>query len=174
MWRHPQAAGCAVCTRTVRSGGAPIHPVPVTSRARALDTHAREHEQGHETAAAMARGGGGDPRPEDDPFSDGDTTGSDSDESPQQGMGARRPGAASNPILKRLAVSRNPSPLAAATAAPGVCLLRFAWESAAGSLVGAVVGYGKPTPPVVFALPCLPVRMEPQPHARVYGLPTVR
>ncbi|CAD6269998.1 unnamed protein product [Miscanthus lutarioriparius] len=83
----------------------------------------------------MARGGGGDPRPEDDPFSDGDTTGSDSDESPQQGMGARRPGAASNPILKRLAVSRNPSPLAAATAAPGVCLLRFAWESAAGSLV---------------------------------------
>ncbi|CAD6267701.1 unnamed protein product [Miscanthus lutarioriparius] len=91
----------------------------------------------------MARGGGGDPRPEDDPFSDGDTTGSDSDESPQQGMGGRRPGAASNPILTRLAVSRNPSPLAAATAAPGVCLLRFAWESAAGSLVGAVVGYGK-------------------------------
>ncbi|EES16065.1 mitochondrial import inner membrane translocase subunit TIM22-2 [Sorghum bicolor] len=92
----------------------------------------------------MARGGGGGgPRPEDDPFSDGDTTGSDSDESPRQGMGARRPGATSNPILTRLAVSRNPSPLAAATAAPGVCLLRFAWESAAGSLVGAVVGYGK-------------------------------
>ena len=136
--------------------------------------HAREHEQGHETAAAMARGGGGDPRPEDDPFSDGDTTGSDSDESPQQGMGGRRPGAASNPILTRLAVSRNPSPLAAATAAPGVCLLRFAWESAAGSLVGAVVGYGKPTPPVVSALPCLPVRMEPQPRARVYGSPTAR
>jgi len=122
----------------------------------------------------MARGGGGDPRPEDDPFSDGDTTGSDSDESPQQGMGGRRPGAASNPILTRLAVSRNPSPLAAATAAPGVCLLRFAWESAAGSLVGAVVGYGKPTPPVVSALPCLPVRMEPQPRARVYGSPTAR
>jgi import inner membrane translocase subunit TIM22 len=45
-------------------------------------------------------------------------------------------------------VSRNPSPLSAATAAPGVCLLRFAWESAAGSLVGAVVGYGNaPVPP---------------------------
>ncbi|CAN6334182.1 unnamed protein product [Urochloa humidicola] len=58
-------------------------------------------------------------------------------------MGARRPGATNNPIVTRLAVSRNPSPLAAATEAPGVCLLRFAWESAAGSLVGAVVGYGK-------------------------------
>ncbi|TVU50019.1 hypothetical protein EJB05_01370 [Eragrostis curvula] len=89
--------------------------------------------------------GGGGARPEDDPFSDGDTSGSDSgDESlparPRSGL--RRPGA-STPILTRLAVSRNPSPLAAATAAPGVCLLRFAWESAAGSLVGAVVGYGK-------------------------------
>nr|ACG40772.1 hypothetical protein [Zea mays] len=88
-------------------------------------------------------GGGGDPRPEDEPFSDGDATESDTDESPPQGISARRPGATTNPILTRLAVSRNPSPLAAATAAPGVCLLRFAWESAAGSLVGAVVGYGK-------------------------------
>ncbi|RCV19032.1 hypothetical protein SETIT_3G351200v2 [Setaria italica] len=89
--------------------------------------------------------GGGDPRPEDDdPFSDGGTSDSDSaDESHPRRMGARRPGATNNPILTRLAVSRNPSPLAAATAAPGVCLLRFAWESAAGSLVGAVVGYGK-------------------------------
>ncbi|KAL6643633.1 hypothetical protein ACP70R_018399 [Stipagrostis hirtigluma subsp. patula] len=89
---------------------------------------------------------GGDPRPEDDPFSDGDESDSDSsDESlPPRRKGARRPGGGSNnPILTRLAVSRNPSPLAAATAAPGVCLLRFAWESAAGSLVGAVVGYGK-------------------------------
>ncbi|XP_062204166.1 chloroplastic import inner membrane translocase subunit TIM22-2-like [Phragmites australis] len=86
----------------------------------------------------------GDPRPEDDPFSDGDTADSDSaDEATPQRMGARGPGATNNPILTRLAVSRNPSPLAAATAAPGVCLLRFAWESAAGSLVGAVVGYGK-------------------------------
>ncbi|XP_062202628.1 mitochondrial import inner membrane translocase subunit TIM22-3-like [Phragmites australis] len=90
----------------------------------------------------------GDPRPEDDSFSDGETTGSDSsDESSpptqqQQLRGSRRPGA-NNPILTRLAVSRNPSPLVAATAAPGVCLLRFACESAAGSLVGAVVGYGK-------------------------------
>lgn len=55
----------------------------------------------------------------------------------------QRRGPGANPILTRLSVSRNPSPLAAATAAPGVCLLRFAWESAAGSLVGAVVGYGK-------------------------------
>ncbi|CAL4899000.1 unnamed protein product [Urochloa decumbens] len=87
---------------------------------------------------------GGDPRPEDEPFSDGDTSESDSaDESRPPRMRARRPGATNNPILTRLAVSRNPSPLAAATAAPGVCLLRFAWESAAGSLVGAVVGYGK-------------------------------
>lgn len=112
-------------------------------------------------AAAMASRGGGDPRPEDDPFSDGDTTESDSgDESlPRRPRaGARRPGA-STPILTRLAVSRNPSPLAAATAAPGVCLLRFAWESAAGSLVGAVVGYGKATPPAnlycsVIPIPC--------------------
>jgi hypothetical protein len=95
--------------------------------------------------AAVMVGGGGDPRPEDEPFSDGDATESDTDESPPQGISARRPGATTNPILTRLAVSRNPSPLAAATAAPGVCLLRFAWESAAGSLVGAVVGYGKPT-----------------------------
>jgi hypothetical protein len=65
------------------------------------------------------------------------------------------PGA--NPILSRLAVSRNPSPLAAATAAPGVCLLRFAWESAAGSLVGAVVGYGNDTL-VPFPVP-VPVRL---------------
>ncbi|KAK3139898.1 hypothetical protein QOZ80_5AG0392320 [Eleusine coracana subsp. coracana] len=89
--------------------------------------------------------GGREPRPEDDPFSDGETTESDSaDESlPARPRAvARRPGV-STPILTRLAVSRNPSPLAAATAAPGVCLLRFAWESAAGSLVGAVVGYGK-------------------------------
>lgn len=62
-----------------------------------------------------------------------------------------------NPILSRLAVSRNPSPLAAATAAPGVCLLRFAWESAAGSLVGAVVGYGNDTL-VPFPVP-VPVRL---------------
>ncbi|KAF8783991.1 hypothetical protein HU200_000087 [Digitaria exilis] len=90
--------------------------------------------------------GGGDPRPEDDdPFTDGEASDSDSaDESRPRRMGVRRPGGATNnPILTRLAVSRNPSPLAAATAAPGVCLLRFAWESAAGSLVGAVVGYGK-------------------------------
>ncbi|GJM95554.1 hypothetical protein PR202_ga12305 [Eleusine coracana subsp. coracana] len=89
--------------------------------------------------------GSREPRPEDDPFSDGETTESDSaDESlPARPRAvARRPGV-STPILTRLAVSRNPSPLAAATAAPGVCLLRFAWESAAGSLVGAVVGYGK-------------------------------
>ncbi|PWZ18983.1 Mitochondrial import inner membrane translocase subunit TIM22-3 [Zea mays] len=118
----------------------------------------------------MARGGGDRSR-EDDPFSDGGTTGTDSDESSPRGVGARGPGSTSNPILTRLAVSRNPSPLAAATAAPGVCLLRFAWESAAGSLVGAVVGYGKPTPPVVSAIPCLSVRMEPQPRARVYGSP---
>ncbi|KAF8661142.1 hypothetical protein HU200_057251 [Digitaria exilis] len=94
----------------------------------------------------MASGGGGDPRPEDeDPFTDGEASDSDSaDESLPRRMGARRPGGATNnPILTRLSVSRNPSPLAAATAAPGVCLLRFAWESAAGSLVGAVVGYGK-------------------------------
>jgi len=102
--------------------------------------------------------GGGDPRPEDDPFSDGDTSESDSAyESRPQRMGARRPGATNNPILTRLAVSRNPSPLAAATAAPGVCLLRFAWESAAGSLVGAVVGYGKthagPSSPLLTCLP---------------------
>ncbi|AQK78595.1 chloroplastic import inner membrane translocase subunit TIM22-2 isoform X2 [Zea mays] len=90
----------------------------------------------------MARGGGDRSR-EDDPFSDGGTTGTDSDESSPRGVGARGPGSTSNPILTRLAVSRNPSPLAAATAAPGVCLLRFAWESAAGSLVGAAVGYGK-------------------------------
>ncbi|AQK78594.1 Mitochondrial import inner membrane translocase subunit TIM22-2 [Zea mays] len=89
----------------------------------------------------MARGGGDRSR-EDDPFSDGGTTGTDSDESSPRGVGARGPGSTSNPILTRLAVSRNPSPLAAATAAPGVCLLRFAWESAAGSLVGAAVGYG--------------------------------
>jgi hypothetical protein len=138
-------------TRSVRSalqsarGGAPIPSGPVTSSA--LDTHAREHEQGHEAAAAMARGGGDRSR-EDDPFSDGGTTETDSDESSPRGVGARGPGSTSNPILTRLAVSRNSSPLAAATAAPGVCLLRFAWESAAGSLVGAVVGYGKPTPPV--------------------------
>jgi len=113
----------------------------VTSRV--LGAHAREHEHEHGTAAAMASGGG-DPRPEDDPFSDGETSESDSaEESRPQRMGAHRPGATNNPILTRLAVSRNPSPLAAATAAPGVCLLRFAWESAAGSLVGAVVGYGK-------------------------------
>ncbi|AQK78596.1 Mitochondrial import inner membrane translocase subunit TIM22-2 [Zea mays] len=118
----------------------------------------------------MARGGGDRSR-EDDPFSDGGTTGTDSDESSPRGVGARGPGSTSNPILTRLAVSRNPSPLAAATAAPGVCLLRFAWESAAGSLVGAAVGYGKPTPPVVSAIPCLSVRMEPQPRARVYGSP---
>ncbi|KAJ1265537.1 hypothetical protein BS78_08G083100 [Paspalum vaginatum] len=91
----------------------------------------------------MASGGDGDPRAEEEPFSDGDTTESDSEDSPPQGMRGRRPVAATNPILTRLAVSRNPSPLAATTAAPGVCLLRFAWESAAGSLVGAVVGYGK-------------------------------
>ncbi|AQK40413.1 Mitochondrial import inner membrane translocase subunit TIM22-2 [Zea mays] len=89
----------------------------------------------------MARGGGDRSR-EDDPFSDGGTTETDSDESSPRGVGARGPGSTSNPILTRLAVSRNSSPLAAATAAPGVCLLRFAWESAAGSLVGAVVGYG--------------------------------
>ncbi|KAL6842027.1 hypothetical protein ACP4OV_028006 [Aristida adscensionis] len=92
----------------------------------------------------MASAAAGDPRPEDDPFSDGDASDSDSSEEPlpAQRRAARRPGA-SSPILTRLAVSRNPSPLAAATAAPGVCLLRFAWESAAGSLVGAFVGYGK-------------------------------
>ena len=117
------------------------HRAPVTSRA--LGAHAREHQHEHATAAAMASGGG-DPRPEDDPFSDGEISESDSaEESRPQRMGAHRPGATNNPILTRLAVSRNPSPLAAATAAPGVCLLRFAWESAAGSLVGAVVGYGK-------------------------------
>lgn len=176
MWRHRQAQAVHT-TRSVRSalqsarGGAPIPSGPVTSSA--LDTHAREHEQGHETAAAMARGGGDRSR-EDDPFSDGGTTGTDSDESSPRGVGARGPGSTSNPILTRLAVSRNPSPLAAATAAPGVCLLRFAWESAAGSLVGAAVGYGKPTPPVVSAIPCLSVRMEPQPRARVYGSPMAR
>jgi hypothetical protein len=110
----------------------------------------------------MASGGG--PRPEDDPFSDGDTTESDSaDESlPQrQRAGARCPGEGT-PILTRLAVSRNPSPLAAATAAPGVCLLRFAWKSAAGSLVGAVVGYGKATPPanLCWILASFPVRVK--------------
>ncbi|XP_051185361.1 mitochondrial import inner membrane translocase subunit TIM22-3 [Lolium perenne] len=83
----------------------------------------------------------GKPRPDDNYSSDGgDTTDADSsDESPQP----PRKGLRANPILTRLSVSRNPSPLSAATAAPGVCLLRFAWESAAGSLVGAVVGYGK-------------------------------
>ncbi|CAN6338441.1 unnamed protein product, partial [Urochloa humidicola] len=110
-------------------------------------TQTRNFSNTNTNTAAMASvggGGGGDPRPEDDPFSDGDTSDSDSaDESRPRRMGARRPGATNNPIVTRLAVSRNPSPLAAATAAPGVCLLRFAWESAAGSLVGAVVGYGK-------------------------------
>jgi import inner membrane translocase subunit TIM22 len=113
----------------------------------------------------MASGGGGDPRPEDDdPFPEGDTSDSDSADEPHPPrMGARRPGAtANNPILTRLAVSRNPSPLAAATAAPGVCLLRFAWESAAGSLVGAFVGYGKPTPPAAprYCSPASPFERE--------------
>jgi import inner membrane translocase subunit TIM22 len=83
----------------------------------------------------------GNPRPDDNYSSDGgDTTDADSsDESPHP----PRKGLRANPILTRLSVSRNPSPLSAATAAPGVCLLRFAWESAAGSFVGAVVGYGK-------------------------------
>uniref|UniRef100_A0A453K0H3 Uncharacterized protein n=1 Tax=Aegilops tauschii subsp. strangulata TaxID=200361 RepID=A0A453K0H3_AEGTS len=82
----------------------------------------------------------GDPKPDENYSSDGgDTTDAESsDESPHQ----PRRGPRANPILTRLSVSRNPSPLSAATAAPGVCLLRFAWESAAGSLVGAVVGYG--------------------------------
>lgn len=84
----------------------------------------------------------GNPRPDDNYSSDGgDITDADSsDESPRP---PRKGGLRANPILTRLSVSRNPSPLTAATAAPGVCLLRFAWESAAGSLVGAVVGYGK-------------------------------
>ncbi|KAL5206272.1 hypothetical protein ABZP36_034481 [Zizania latifolia] len=94
---------------------------------------------------------GGDPRrkgmEEEEGFSSdgGDTTDAESSDelSPAQRTGAGRGIPGANPILKRFAVSRNPSPLAAATAAPGVCLLRFAWESAAGSLVGAVVGYGK-------------------------------
>nr|BAK02072.1 predicted protein [Hordeum vulgare subsp. vulgare] len=83
----------------------------------------------------------GDPKPDENYSSDGgDTTDAESsDESPRQPRSPPRV----NPILTRLSVSRNPSPLSAATAAPGVCLLRFAWESAAGSLVGAVVGYGK-------------------------------
>jgi import inner membrane translocase subunit TIM22 len=88
---------------------------------------------------------GGNPRPDDNYSSDGggDTTDAESaDESPRP----PRKGLRANPILTRLSVSRNPSPLSAATAAPGVCLLRFAWESAAGSLVGAVVGYGTHTP----------------------------
>uniref|UniRef100_A0A0D9XZU1 Mitochondrial import inner membrane translocase subunit TIM22 n=1 Tax=Leersia perrieri TaxID=77586 RepID=A0A0D9XZU1_9ORYZ len=97
----------------------------------------------------MASGGGGDARrkEEEEGFSSdgGDTT--DAESSDEAAAGRRRgvvPSVgAGNPILRRLAVTRNPSPLAAATAAPGVCLLRFAWESAAGSLVGAVVGYGK-------------------------------
>ncbi|KAF0888236.1 hypothetical protein E2562_013691 [Oryza meyeriana var. granulata] len=94
-------------------------------------------------------GGGGDPRRkegEEDAFSsDGeDTTDAESsDEMARETRAGRKAVPGANPILNRLAVSRNPSPLAAATAAPGVCLLRFAWESAAGSLVGAVVGYGK-------------------------------
>ncbi|XP_006664064.2 chloroplastic import inner membrane translocase subunit TIM22-2-like [Oryza brachyantha] len=84
--------------------------------------------------------GGGDPRKEEEVGFSSD--GGDSTDAESSDEAARAvPG--SNPILNRLAVSRNPSPLAAATAAPGVCLLRFAWESAAGSLVGAVVGYGK-------------------------------
>uniref|UniRef100_A0A0E0FCL1 Mitochondrial import inner membrane translocase subunit TIM22 n=1 Tax=Oryza meridionalis TaxID=40149 RepID=A0A0E0FCL1_9ORYZ len=97
----------------------------------------------------MASGGGGDARRrkeegEEDGFSSdgGDTTDAESSDE-KAGAGRRRAVPGANPILSRLAVSRNPSPLAAATAAPGVCLLRFAWESAAGSLVGAVVGYGK-------------------------------
>ncbi|KAM0912005.1 hypothetical protein ACQ4PT_013086 [Festuca glaucescens] len=83
----------------------------------------------------------GKPRPDDNYSSDGgDTTDAESsDESPHP----PRKGLRANPILTRLSVSRNPSPLSAATAAPGVCLLRFAWESAAGSLIGAVIGYGK-------------------------------
>lgn len=87
----------------------------------------------------------GDPKPDENYSSDGgDTTEAESsDESPHQPRTAPR----ANPILTRLSVSRNPSPLSAATTAPGVCLLRFAWESAAGSLVGAVVGYGNTAVP---------------------------
>jgi hypothetical protein len=121
--------------------------------------------RGHVTALRRAMAGDA-PRPEDDPLSDGETTESDSaDESlPARPLAGRRRPGESAPILTRLAVSRNPSPLAAATAAPGVCLLRFAWESAAGSLVGAVVGYGKATPrasPSVL-FPLFPVRVEPR------------
>lgn len=160
VWAPP--AGCAAHAASARWRCTTPREGPHARRTRGrTPTH---HEHNHGTAAA-AMASGGEPRPEDDgPFSDGDASDYDSaDESRPRRMGARRPGGASNnPILTRLAVSRNPSPLAAATAAPGVCLLRFAWESAAGSLVGAVVGYGKPTPlPVVPAPhPCLPVRME--------------
>ena len=92
----------------------------------------------------------GNPTPDDNYSSDGgDTTDADScDESPRP----PRRGPRANPIVTRLSVSRNPSPLSAATAAPGVCLLRFAWESAAGSLVGAFVGYGNSTVPPLHLL----------------------
>uniref|UniRef100_J3NDS8 Mitochondrial import inner membrane translocase subunit TIM22 n=1 Tax=Oryza brachyantha TaxID=4533 RepID=J3NDS8_ORYBR len=99
----------------------------------------------------MASGGGGPREEEEVGFS---SDGGDSTDAESSG-GAARAVPGSNPILNRLAVSRNPSPLAAATAAPGVCLLRFAWESAAGSLVGAVVGYGDALGPT---LPPAPVR----------------
>jgi hypothetical protein len=87
---------------------------------------------------------------------------------PRQRAGGRRP-SEGTPILTRLAVSRNPSPLAAATAAPGVCLLRFAWESAAGSLVGAVVGYGKATPPANLCCVLAPFPVRVKRRVRVQG-----
>jgi hypothetical protein len=90
----------------------------------------------------MASGGG--PRPEDDPFSDGETTESDS-------------------------ADDSLPPRAAATAAPGVCLLRFAWESAAGSLVGAVVGYGKATPPANLCCVLAPFPVRVKRRVRVQG-----